>query len=866
MSQFSGKYIVISLSLMTGIFLFKKSISQVILGLKYWGVTFAFISLIAWPIIIYGTDWVSVSNDDMANYCLGAQRFLSNGFSEFVNVNNLSLGKDYSQAFWFMHVAAGQRAGAELLLAHLWSITGFNAHQIFMPTILSLNIVLLGSIVLMSEFLYANSRKANFSLLIAGLSPLIALGTIYQLIAQVGGLSLLIGLMIFFINPRQTFSASFPTVVISVIIFSATFIYYPEVLPFFGITWLIYVAIGLFGRKIGVKTVIIRAVIVGAIVLMVLNRYAFEALIFMYGQATSVEAVSGGDQFVLFPYFLVPNGLPTLLGLETLVQNNYSKYYSTLMIGASLILLFLIIKQVIKKFIIADISAIACMVMFLVAIILFVQKKDFGLFKIAMFIQPFLAVLVGGVIGSASNHKKKILLLLFVWALFAIYAQQKIVEKSTDGSSVLNEVPNASGGKILQKFQSSFSEVVKKDPGASFISETPNVVLAKYMSLYAAGSQLIFPSRNYYESIIRRSDLGKEYDELIETSTPYKEEISLKNKFYMQTIRSLNDSDLYYIYFDGQMDVFNKYHSYSKGLDGEFVISKERPKNRLIFIHSDLGPHYYSFHRKNAAFYQIENDVMFPDQTFSALGRHIQFIAMNPSSESRMILELTSTVLKQFDSKLPSLDINAKTKISIPGRGSARIYTPLVEYSKVGDVNLLQVNFDRLSKKFNWRPWGLENLYGRDIKPDQRNINIFARDISVISDKDYQAMRPPVSLQKFPLDLANKNLEYSGIYEDGWISEDSFFVLSTNESSKIFVIKGSIPQINDPNFTTVLSVVMDGIKIHSQKLKVGNFEIDIPVVGLNGKRRMEIHFSSNQRLPGADGRIVGGKVEFVGFK
>jgi hypothetical protein len=161
---------------------------------------------------------------------------------------------------------------------------------------------------------------------------------------------------------------------------------------------------------------------------------------------------------------------------------------------------------------------------------------------------------------------------------------------------------------------------------------------------------------------------------------------------------------------------------------------------------------------------------------------------------------------------------------------------------------------------------GLMLLYGRSIPADQRRITTFGRDISLISQEQYQAIQPPASLKSFPLDLANKNLEYSGIYEDGWISERSFFVLSPDTNSKFITVNGSVPQLDDSKFSTVLKVSVNGKEIGSKILGVGNFDLKMPASSMAAKQRIELAFSNYQTLPNGDGRIAPAKINFIGFE
>ena len=97
-------------------------------------------------------------------------------------------------------------------------------------------------------------------------------------------------------------------------------------------------------------------------------------------------------------------------------------------------------------------------------------------------------------------------------------------------------------------------------------------------------------------------------------------------------------------------------------------------------------------------------------------------------------------------------------------------------------------------------------IYGTDINTDNRYLTVFARDIAVFSKKDSIKLASPSFIANFPFDLANRNLEYIGIYEDGWISELAFLVLASKFDTNHLLIRGGIPQINDFDFKTNLII------------------------------------------------------------
>ncbi len=69
-----------------------------------------------WPSLRFGFNWISYGNDDMANYCLAAERFLHHGYYEIPLQTELE-GRDYTQHYWFMHALQQIRPGSELTIA-----------------------------------------------------------------------------------------------------------------------------------------------------------------------------------------------------------------------------------------------------------------------------------------------------------------------------------------------------------------------------------------------------------------------------------------------------------------------------------------------------------------------------------------------------------------------------------------------------------------------------------------------------------------------------------------------------------------------------------------------------------------------------
>src|SRR5262249_26054070 len=88
--------------------------------------------VVGWPSVECGFEWLSVGNDDMANYVLGGQRFLSHGFYQVPDLQPILQGTDYSLYYWFFHVPGMSRAASEQLVAWTSGLSGLAAYQVFM--------------------------------------------------------------------------------------------------------------------------------------------------------------------------------------------------------------------------------------------------------------------------------------------------------------------------------------------------------------------------------------------------------------------------------------------------------------------------------------------------------------------------------------------------------------------------------------------------------------------------------------------------------------------------------------------------------------------------------------------------------------
>lgn len=861
-----GQILLSLLALISALVIYiKRPLFPVRRCLPFCAIFLAALLLAAWPMFSYSFDWISFANDDMANYCLAAQRFLNYGYFDFFNSVEFYEGKDYSQSYWFMHVKCGIRAGSELMLSAIWSFSGLNAHQIFMPVIMALHLALIGGSGAMVSGRGMDKKVPMITTALMALSPMTTLGALYQLIGQVGGLTLLTAAVTLMYRPQSLrgMSKLLQCCISAALVFSALFIWYPELLPFFGLGWLLYVLFLLIQRK-ECLTVVVPALWIGVLTLIILNQYIVSSLMFMLKQAFSHRYMGHQYEFsdmniVMFPYFLIPSGLANLWGLIPIADTINEPYLSIAILGGLMIIYWLALRVIPPQMKKMPPPFLILLPMLVTGFFLFCGQSDFGLYKLSMFVQPFLLSVVAAELATwKTETDRNFIATVLSCAPLLVFVpigmtQQNYVSKSTgEFNSGFSEICKASSQKINRQFKQFISNLVDSHgPDIRIIAETNNVVFAKLQVLYTKNAAIFFPVRDFFDTNI--NPLRSEHFEML----------CLGANSFEARKENLADGNSVYIYSLMMSDIFNSQQRTKFQNDDLFIMNKS-PKNRLLFIHSTLGSHYYSSNRRKVAFYQLENDPMIPGQFFSSLGRHLFFQAINPSENSRIVMEITDTVLKQFNCELPQPQVQNAT-LHFVGRGSGRIFSDTIEPTFLNGKPYISIDMKRNGLPFAFKPKWMMLLYGRHISPDPRLITAFGRDISLISEEDYLALKPPVSLQTFPDDLTNKNLEYSGIYEDGWISEESFFVLSINPDSRYLVIKGMVPLITNPRYTSTIKVRLDGKEVAEQIIGLDKFELKVPVSSFQGHQRIDIAFSDYQHLPGEDGRIIGAKIDFIGF-
>lgn len=345
--------------------------------------------LVGRPMLEFGFNWVSYANDDMATYVIIAQRFLHHGFFEYPTPEQIALNLDMGVAYsWFMQVQAGERGGGELLVAILSALSGLGTPAVYMPLTLAMYAALLlaaSALVLQS----VNRRAALLACILVSASALNTLGVLYQLTPQLAGLSSLAGCAAVMCRPVRFRSraALVRRGLLGAYFFSGLLIVYPEVLPFLGLSFLVYFAVAVLRRRQPIGPLFAWAGVAGAGTLVLVNQYILGVIVFLHFQLRGLHSESDLDTS-LFPFYLVPSGIAYFWGFLPIPRLSSDLVLTTLILagtGLSLAALVAVVWQALRGAAVASVAVVMCSLYF----VLLSNQADFGLFKLAMFAQPF---------------------------------------------------------------------------------------------------------------------------------------------------------------------------------------------------------------------------------------------------------------------------------------------------------------------------------------------------------------------------------------------------------------------------------------------------------------------------------------------
>lgn len=843
------------------------------------------LAVVAPPMLAHGFDWISFGNDDMANYVLAAHRFAHHGFYDIPDVTAMTANTESPLGYWFMHVLDGSRCGAELLLAMTLSVTHRTAPEIFMPLIVCLNLVLVSAAGAMLPHRPRHLSRGLITSLLVACSALSVFGLLYQLIGQVLGLGLLCAIIA--VNGRGPMRMG--DIAIGAALSAALIIGYPEVLPFL-LAEMGALALWMALRRRRLLRGALKAwAIMGAVSLLLVAPAMLPIIDYLHIQISTGSNPKRGS--LLFPYYLIPSGLANACGLIAVAKLPVEPWLSLgIASGAAIIALVCIIS--IRGATRGLCHALMGLTVLALAAWLFARGVGFGLYKIAMYAQPFGAAALAAAAVSSRRRWPWALMLTVLAVLNLTVARAYVTKSQGDVSSTgagFVEIPYASSMGLLH----ALAETSKRAPAPVIMSDSTNIVLYKLQSLYFGGRpfydatfgenltyfswnsingimpQWLFPRRSALVSAgiaifqamdaqLRRSTFDLHATTRGEQRNPF---------LYFTPAVTERDKAAGIVLVSGPAQtILNRGKPVADPKTCFTSVSAASISNQLLFAPSEMGQENYYGRREHVALYQMEPDPMRAGQLFAGLGRIVLFSVMNPTPTMRLRLDFTRTLAHDNDNALPPAVVIGSQRTALPlvGRGSARVVSPSFTPQVIDGTAFVGLDLGIEGRQFASERSGLMRLYGTQVVLDPRQLVAFGRDISLISDAEYAATRAPDGVT-LPTGLADTALEYSGIYEDGWTSEHAVLRLTPPPQSTRLRVSGMVPLIGNAAHETRLTVRVNGRPVATQVLRPGDFTVTAETGALHQTSTVELEFSAFQHLPDPDGRPAAGLLREVRF-
>jgi hypothetical protein len=803
------------------------------------------------PMSEFGFDWIANANDDMANYVLSATDLLHHGLRGPVDLVGLSHDRDYPSLLRALR-NQGARPGADITLSALASSARRPAYEVFMPLILALNLCTICGTAALAMQAARRWWAASLAALLFAASPLAIYGVLAQLMPQVWGLGLVATLFALLMRAdlyRRRAGTS--ELVAIALLVSALVVVYVELAAAVSAAYLLFIVVLMVQRRVNWRAVAPLWGVALLVVLAVLNSYLFRELHFVAAQAGG--GVKGSFGFAtLFGFTLVPSALTALMGLAVQNPSPNTRFMSEAIVlaiglcsGIAVGALLTLRRHVASSFVLVTYLALG--------VFLGSRSSDFGLFKLYMYVQPFVAAAAAAWLSYI--NRRSALVLAGVALAMLVAVQVRTANRYVHASRNPVDLPHASAQDLLPTFRRWFT--AERSP---VISTTENPVLGKLEAVGTHGRPLLFVAKNLFLNFASATEMGwTSHSILTQARHGRSRDTFLQNP---RATRVLANGPCLIVLPTGSQTPLNRYQL----PEGSPDLVKRRcghAQNLLVFTSSSLGQGFFlPKNRRRVSFYQLEHDYFYPGHTFAGFGRFVLFRILDPSSSFRLELDLTTTVRQDGSNLLPPADVVGRQRTLLPlvGRGSARVFSALLQPQLIGDGQFLLLDMGVEGRLNSYPRSGIEALYGRSVSVDPRFLTSYVRDISVMSDAEYRRRRAPSSLSRFPGDLANPNLEYSGIYEDGWVAEDSYVNLASGRTSRL-VVRADALQIPHQH----LAVFVDGRRIASRAVEAGPLELRVAVPGSASRRHVELRWSRTVPLGPLDHRPAAAHLQFVGL-
>lgn len=826
-----------------------------------------------WPALVHGLNWVSYGNDDMTNYCLGAQRLISHGFYDIPTPTDLA-GADYSQLSWLLNVATMERFTSQLLIASASVTVGLTTVQVFMPAIIACALTQLWAF---TALVYSSPRRRTQALIagtILATAPLWHYGTTYQLIAQVGGLALLAACLVITTRTRfpRSLAGRLKFSFLCALLVSSLSITYPELIPFLVIGWGLYLSLKIYSRRHWITGLLPTLALMILFVLLLLRHNVLGAVFSLLGQTQrGLSAIEAANTIALFPYFLIPAGPSFFFGLNVIVWR-YTDPYALPALLAGFAAIFLTLGLWIRGLRAHDISATVLAVMFLVGAVLFASSNGFGLFKLAMFALPFVAIELARL--SELRFPRLALrglfgVMLVIWITGSVrYTGASLA----DDTKPVNELfgASASRGNLPIKSTPVWSDMTSSPIAKLLMLENSSPHSTFLSQIF--GDQFFGIAYKAYPNWVYQMLPGDIHDttaaQLVEyiQGQVYHREHALELNFWSRAMseETPRDPAIALVTSQAELRSFNKLTSRWFTGSGLFTYTAlSSLENHLVFIKSEQGQHYYLGDAGMISVYKPEIDPYSTNGYFFVIGRHVLFRVLNPTKTVRLRFNMTSTLLGDGRTALPEHatikgGATGPVTLGLVGAGSANVFSSPMQPQLINGVPYIALDLGQPVIPIGRQASGLEGLFNRNLTYDTRLGIGYCRDISMVSEAEYEARPHLRKVRHFPADLVGPAaVEYSGIYEDGWVSDHAFAVLGPVYPGDKITVQALLPLISGKApISTNVELLANGVTLLRKEVSPGHFTLESRLPQVGRQVKIELRFDRTETLPAPDNRPV----------
>jgi hypothetical protein len=699
-------------------------------------------------------------------------------------------------------------------------------------------------------------------------------GVLQQLLAQVFGLALIAALFALLMRPElYTGRGARIRDIVPIFVLATGLVFsYVELVPEMGLAYVLYLGVLRWRKQLALDTLARLWLPVIALVVIFLNSYFFKEIGFVKLQ--SEHGLSPSSTPPLFGYVLVPSALPGIFGLQTLPPDPGAPYLElTIAVALVAIVVALVASLLGARRGIA--AAAVLLVEGALVVPLAIKSGDFGVFKLTMYVQPFLAVLVAvGLAALASRLttlRKRALGAICVIVLGVVIAAQLSTQRAyVNASRDPSDVPNLSSPELLPAFRATAAHA------SSVVSVTTNPVLIKLEAAGAERTPLYFQSRDVFLDLLKaykeagQSTARQTLDRKLQSGSWTTRSFALLNATGAQDsfeeATKANEelaSGRCTVVLPGVGEEPLNHYSLANSAPDFVTMPCGAPRDVLAFTSSKLGESFYlPFKRQNVSYDQLQADPFDPSRTMVGFGRYALFRVLGWTPGSRMVLSVTTSLIHDGKNELPPAAVVGASRVPLPlvGRGSARVFSQPLVPQMINGIPYLLLDMGVNGHLSSGSHSGLQGLWGRSVATDPNYVTTFVRDISLVSAGQYAHLQAPLALSRFPADLYDADLEYSGIYEDGWMGGDSYVGLAGGPKAYL-VVRGQVPAGAGKH----LVALVNGRPVASEAVAAGPFELRVPVPASSSTRRVELHFAATIRLKAPDLRPAAILLSFLGF-